>query len=110
MAGRLQRAMESYSNVDKTNPTALAIAAQGSGTSPVVALYRTGAIEEALKTRYLTGKDRYLNADRAGEKKDPQWVIDDNWTLYLDHGDGGGAQRRSRIPATCLRWTGAQLR
>ena len=84
VAGRLQRAMESYSNVDKTNPTAMAIAAQGSGTSPVVALYRTGAIEEALKTRYLTGKDRYLNADRAGEKKDPQWVIDDNWTLYLN--------------------------
>ena len=20
----------------------------------------------------------------AGEKKDPQWVIDDNWTLYID--------------------------
>ncbi len=84
VAARVQRAVESYSNVDKTNPTAMAIAAQGSGTSPVIALYRTGAIDEALKTHYLTGKDRYKNAERAGEKKDPQWVIDDNW-LFLDH-------------------------
>ena len=46
--------------------------------------FNRGLYDEALKTRYLTGKDRYLNAERAGEKKDPQWVIDDNWTLYLN--------------------------
>jgi hypothetical protein len=46
-------------------------------TAPVIALYRTGAIEEALKTHHLTGFDRYRNAARAGEKPDPQWVLDD---------------------------------
>ncbi|HEV8330635.1 MAG TPA: hypothetical protein VGQ22_04395, partial [Steroidobacteraceae bacterium] len=69
--------------VDKNDPTAMAIAAQGEGTAPVIALYRTGAIEEALKTRYLTGKDRYFNAERAGEKKDPQWVLDDGLGSYI---------------------------
>ena len=96
VAARVQRAVESYSNVDKTNPAAMAIAAQGSGTSPVIALYRTGAIDEALKTHYLTGKDRYLNAERAGEKKDPQWVIDDNWTLYLDLMSGEASRSTDR--------------
>jgi hypothetical protein len=65
------------------SPSVMAIAAQGTGTRPVIALYRTGAIEEALKTGYLTGKDRYFNAERAGEKKDPQWVLDDGWPLYI---------------------------
>jgi hypothetical protein len=73
-----------YSNVDQTSPTAMASAVQGRGTSPVVALYRTGAIDEALKTGYLTGKDRYFNAERAGEPRDPQWTIDHGWSLYIE--------------------------
>ena len=59
------------------------VTSQGNGALPVVALYGTGAIEEALKTRFLSGKDRYVDAERAGETKDPQWVLDDNSTLYI---------------------------
>ena len=47
----------------------MAIAAGGVGTKPVIALYRTGAIDEALGTGYLIGIYRYLNAERAGEKR-----------------------------------------
>ena len=56
----------------------MATATRGVGTKPVVALYRTGAVDEALETGYLIGLYRYLNAERAGEKKNPQWAIDDN--------------------------------
>jgi len=76
----VRRATESYGNVDFNDPISMTRAAQGTGTSPVIALYRAGAIEEAVQTRYLSGKDRYLNAKRAGEKADPQWVIDDRWS------------------------------
>jgi hypothetical protein len=79
----VRRFNETVGVANKSDPTAAAISAQGRGTLPVVALYRAGAIEEALKTRYLTGKDRYLNAERAGEKKDPQWVLDDDWPLWI---------------------------
>jgi hypothetical protein len=79
----VRAATRDLGGVDRENPGALAIAAQGRGTAPVIALYRAGAIDEALKTRYLTGKDRYSNAERAGEKKDPQWVLDDDWPSYI---------------------------
>jgi hypothetical protein len=55
----------------------MTLAAHDEGTAPVIALYRTGAIEEALKTGYLTGYSRFRHARRAGEKPDPQWVLDD---------------------------------
>jgi hypothetical protein len=80
----VRSATHDLSGIDKDNPTALAVAAQGWGTAPVIALYRAGAVEEALRTRYLTGKDRFRNAQRAGEKPDPQWVVDDDWGLYID--------------------------
>ncbi|HKE93313.1 MAG TPA: hypothetical protein VKB34_03320, partial [Povalibacter sp.] len=67
-----------------SSPQALAKQAQGRGTEPVVALYRAGAIREALEFGYLSGKDRYLNAARAGEPADPQWVLDDEWPLYIE--------------------------
>ncbi len=57
---------------------------RGVGTDPVIALYRAGAIDEALKTRYLTSKDRYLNAERAGEEKDPLWMLENPWPEYFD--------------------------
>ena len=56
----------------------------GRDTSPVIALYRTGAIEEALNTHCLTGTHRYLNAERAGEKRDPRWILDENWPTHLE--------------------------
>jgi hypothetical protein len=80
----VRQAASHYSNVDQTSTTAMVHATQGGGTSPVVALYRTGAIGEALATGYLSGKDRYVNAARAGEARDPQWVIDYDWTLYIE--------------------------
>jgi len=91
----VKRATESYGNVDFNDPVSMTRAAQGTGTSPVIALYRAGAIEEAVKTRYLSGKDRYLNAARAGEKKDPQWVIDDEWShmSVIAHDAAHGADR-----------------
>lgn len=64
-------------------PQKLAARAQGEGTGPVIALYRAGAIQEALHFGYLAGKDRYANASRAGEPNDPQWVLDDGWELYI---------------------------
>jgi hypothetical protein len=80
----VRQANESLTGVNRDDPTAMAVAAQGRGTSPVIALYRAGAIDEALKSGYLTGKDRYRNAELAGEEKDPQWVIDDGWKLWID--------------------------
>jgi len=61
---------------DLDDPKAMAQTLDGIGTSPVIALYRTGAIQEALQTGLLVGKHRYLNADRAGEKKDPRWATE----------------------------------
>jgi len=61
----------------KMAPREMVLAAHGWGTAPVIALYRTGAIEEAVNTGYLTGYNRYRHARRAGEKPDPQWVLDD---------------------------------
>jgi hypothetical protein len=94
--GLVWQATESLGEVDRNNPTAMAIAVQGTGTAPVIALYRAGAIQEALKTQYLTGKDRYLNAERAGEKKDPQWVLDDGWPLYVSAMAGEAERSTSR--------------
>jgi len=68
---------------DWSDVEAMALATGGKGTSPVIALYRSGAIDEALQTRALIGNDRYLNAERAGEKKDPQWAIDDTSTVDI---------------------------
>jgi hypothetical protein len=73
----LRRYLESNWDGDRNDPKAMAIAARGAGTKPVIALYRTGAIDETLETGYLIGMYRYLNAERAGEKKNPQWAIDD---------------------------------
>lgn len=53
------------------------------GAAGAVALYRSGAIDEALQTGDLSGTDRYFNAARAGEKQDAQWVFDEGWPLYL---------------------------
>lgn len=64
-------------------PQELARRAQGTGTEPVIALYRAGGISEALEFGYLAGKDRYFHARRAGEQPHPQWVIDDGWELYV---------------------------
>ena len=61
-----------------TSPRWLAAMSRGFGTAPVIALYCTGAIDEALKFGYLSGKDRYQNAEIAGEPRNPQWVLDDD--------------------------------
>ncbi|MBC8025007.1 MAG: hypothetical protein H7Y89_03365, partial [Steroidobacteraceae bacterium] len=83
-------------------PREMVLAAHGSGTAPVIALYRTGAIEEALNTGYLTGYNRYRHARRAGEKPDPQWVLDDKDATSIAfmaddvaHGGDGDIQRRA---------------
>jgi hypothetical protein len=85
----------------KMSPRAMALAAHGWGMAPVIALYRTGAIEEALSTGYLTGYDRYRNARRAGEKPDPQWVLDDKDATSIafmvdDVADGGDRDVQQR--------------
>jgi len=54
--------------------------------APVIALYRAGAVAEALATDRLSGGDRYRHASRAGVAPDPQWVLDapnplDVWSM-----------------------------
>jgi hypothetical protein len=66
-----------------TSPRWLAAKSNGQGTAPVISLYRTGAIDEALKFGYLSGIDRYRNAPQAGEPRDPQWVIDDDSRMNI---------------------------
>ncbi len=80
----LLRAWVGYVGVDRNDTAAMAIEMRGVGTDAVIALYRAGAIDEALRTRALTGKDRYLNAERAGEKKDPLWMLENPWPEYFD--------------------------
>jgi hypothetical protein len=67
----------------KMAPREMALAAHDWGTAPVIALYRTGAIEEALDTGYLTGYSRFRHARRAGERPDPQWVLDDKDAISI---------------------------
>jgi hypothetical protein len=46
-----------------------------------LALYRAGATAEAVRSGHLTGIDRYESASIAGERSDPQWVVDDgSWS------------------------------
>jgi len=78
------RAYGYFTRPARNDPAAKAIAMRGVGTNAVIALYRAGAIDEALKTGYLTSKDRYLNAERAGEKKDPLWMLEVHWPEYFD--------------------------
>ena len=80
----LIRALGYFTRPKSNDPAAKAIAMRGVGTDAVIALYRAGAIDEALKTHYLTSKDRYLNAERAGEKKDPLWMLEVHWPEYFD--------------------------
>ena len=80
----LIRALGYFTRPERNDPAAKAIAMRGVGTDAVIALYRAGAIDEALETRYLTSKDRYLNAERAGEKKDPLWMLEVHWPEYFD--------------------------
>lgn len=81
----LVRQVSAYFNgLDDRDPAEMARYAQGRGTGPVVALYRAGLVEEAVGTGYLTGQSRYANAHRAGEAKDPQWVIDYGWPLDVE--------------------------
>ena len=64
-------------------------AARGEGTSPVVALYITGAIDEAMQTGYLLPSARYLDAERAGEHKNPLWVLQDEaWPAKFEFATG----------------------
>ena len=81
----LIRAHGYFTRPERNDPAARAIAMRGVGTDAVIALYRAGAIDEALNTHYLTSKDRYLNAERAGEKKDPLWMLEVHWPEYFDH-------------------------
>ncbi len=58
------------------------------GMAPIVALYRAGEREEALRSGYLTGLWRYKSAAAAGEQPDPRWVLSDrDWSevelMYL---------------------------
>jgi len=84
MPALVQRSLGLRPVVNRTDPTAAAKAAQGMGTDAAVALYRAGAIDEALETGYLTGNSRNLNAALAGETQDPQWVLDYGWQSDID--------------------------
>jgi hypothetical protein len=72
----IESASRDIGDAKKRTKSELTRSALGRGTEPVVALYRAGAIAEATSTGYLTGRDRYENALVAGEKPDPQWVLD----------------------------------
>ena len=80
----LIRAYGYFTRPKSNDPASKAIAMRGVGTDAVIALYRAGAVDEALNTHYLTSKDRYLNAERAGEKKDPLWMLEVHWPEYFD--------------------------
>ena len=80
----LLREWVGYVGVDRHDLAAMAIETRGVGTDAVIALYRAGAVDEALKTHALTGKDRYFNAERAGEKKDPLWMLANPWPENFD--------------------------
>jgi len=67
-----------------TDKRQAAVSANGFGTAPVVALYRAGARDEAVATGFLIGYDRYMNADVAGEERDPRWILEDKSTFYAD--------------------------
>jgi hypothetical protein len=72
------KAIRDLSNpVDLTDPAAMTREAHGRGTEAVVALYRAGGIDEAVKTGFISGSDRYENAELAGEEPDPWWAIND---------------------------------
>ena len=90
------RALGYFTRPKSNDPAAKAIAMRGVGTNAVIALYRAGAIDEALKTRYLTSKDRYLNAERAGEKKDPLWMLEVHWPEYFDQVASEAARSNDR--------------
>lgn len=91
-------------------PENLARAAEGWGTDAVVALYRTGAIQAALDTGYLTGKDRYRYAVDAGEKPNPEWLINYFWQEGANYRTMGknllyiNIQQRKSIFAAALPW------
>lgn len=72
-----------HTDVTSLSTQRLASMAGGGGTDPVVALYRTGAIDEAIEFGYLSGNDRLENAKFAGEPRNPQWMNDDYFPLYL---------------------------
>lgn len=80
----LQRRLnENERKKSKGNPNEQARLAQGFGTEPALALYRSGEISEALSSGYLTGFDRYRNAEFVGELPDPKWVIDYEWPIAI---------------------------
>lgn len=91
-------------------PENLARAAEGWGTDAVVALYRAGAIQAALETGYLTGKDRYKYAADAGEKPNPEWLINYFWQKGANYRTMGknllyiNIQQRKSIFSAALPW------
>lgn len=92
------------------NPKEQARLAQGFGTYPVVALYRAGAIDEALITDYLTGFDHYKNAAFVGERPDPQWVVDYNWpiafsSMVYDALENDDIKIRQQVYNTLKKWS-----
>ena len=46
------------------------------GAAPVLALYRTGQRDEALRFGYIKPTDRFERAKEAGEQPDLRWVLD----------------------------------
>ncbi|HET9472916.1 MAG TPA: hypothetical protein VFO82_03430 [Steroidobacteraceae bacterium] len=92
----LLRDQVGYVGVDRNDLAAMALAMRGVGTDAVIALYRTGAVDEALKSHALTGKDRYLNAERAGEEKDPLWMLENPWPEYFDQMAREAARSKDR--------------
>ena len=52
--------------------------------APAIALYRAGARDEALKSGYISGYQRFHHASVAGETADAKWVVDDRVTFEID--------------------------
>jgi hypothetical protein len=61
----------------KGSPQRQTVDTNGYGAAPVLALYRAGAVSEALQVGYMNGRDRFWNAKLAGEIPDPGWVVSD---------------------------------
>jgi tetratricopeptide (TPR) repeat protein len=62
----------------------LAQSEANSARASVIALYRAGAVDEAVHSGFLDARDRFENAARAGVIPDPMWIVESSSGLHGD--------------------------